>query len=356
MSSSPKNSPSIPTVPQKWSSVRSALHRLAQPSASIPVLDRRRAHLLAWLLLVMILLTLTGLILELIVNPPGSARRGEYFWLIVLLAVLFGIAYGLLRAGYYQLSAALTILVAVCGPWGSLVIDPTVLQGDFVPLTYIVITILLSSILMRPLFTSILAGLQLIALIFITEINSSAPINWPSLLAMIFFTSVLCILANIIGQRDLEQIDKQTHQLELVAVQKTQLLEDAQRRIKQMTVLHQVATTATQADSLDRLIGSATDIIGKNLFPDNCGVFLLDEKQSLLRPHPSYQSAFDRRLVLEDIPLGRGITGQVAQTGETIRIGRLDGIQNYVDIDQGTSSELCVPIKHKDKILVVCHE
>ena len=330
-----------------------ALRQLAQPPASVPVLDRRRAHLLGWLLLVMILLTLTGLILELIVNPPGSPRRGEYSRLILLLVVLFGIAFGLLRAGYYQYSAALTILCAVCGPWGSLAVDPTVLEGDFVPLTYVVIPILLSSILMHPLFTGVLAGFQLIALLWIASIDSSGFINWPSLLAMVFFTSVLSILANIISQRDLERIEQQTRQLELDAVRQSQLLEDAQMRIKQMTVLHQVATAATQLDSIDRLIGSTTEIIGENLFPDNCGVFLLDEEQGLLRPHPSYHSTFDRRLVLQDIPLGRGITGQVAQTGQTIRIGRTKGIQNYVDIDQGTASELCVPIKHKNKVLGV---
>jgi diguanylate cyclase (GGDEF)-like protein len=329
------------------------LRRLTQPPASIPALDRRRAHLLAWLLLVAFLLTLSSLILELFVNPPGAPRRGQYFWLILALLVLFGAAFGLLRAGYYQYAAALTILCAVCGPWGSLIIDPTVLQGDFVPLTYVLISIILSSILMHPLFTSILAGLQLFVLMRIASVTTAVPIDWPSLLAMIFITSVLSILVNIINQRDLQQIEQQTRQLELDAVRQTQLLEEAQKRIKQMTVLHQVATTATQVDSFDRLIGLTTDIIGKNLFPDNCGVLLLDEEQGLLRPHPSYQSALDRHLVLQDIPLGRGITGQVAQIGQTIRIGRMDGIQNYLDIDQGISSELCVPIKYKNKVLGV---
>jgi diguanylate cyclase (GGDEF)-like protein len=353
MSSSPKDTPSDPTIPTKLLNAVNVLRRLTQPPASVPALDRRRAHLLAWLLLVAILLTLSGLILELVVNPPGSPLRGEYFWLILLLAILFSLAFGLLRAGYYQYSAILTTLCAVCAPWGSLVLDPAVLDGDLVPLTFITISILLSSILLSPLFTGILAGLQLIVVLVIAGLNPAAPFNWPSLLALIFVTSVLSILVNIINQRDLERIEQQTRQLELDAVRQTQLLEEAQKRIKQMTVLHQVATTATQVDSLDRLIGLTTDIICKNLSPDNCGIFLLDEEQGLLRPHPSYQSALDRHLVLQDIPLGRGITGQVAQIGQTIRIGKTDGIQNYVDIDQGISSELCVPIRYKDKVLGV---
>lgn len=352
--------PPTPSIQLQWRSVANALRLLTQPPASLSVLDRRRAHLLAWLLLVMILLTVTGLILVLTVNPPGSPRRGDYVLLIMVLLSMFGLAYGLIRAGYYQLSALLTILCAVCGPWGSLAVDPLVAQGDFVPLTYVIISILLSSILLHPLFTILLAVLQLGALIVVARLSPAVPINWPSLLALISFTSILSILANLIGQRDLEQIERQTHQLELSAAQqlalvsmKTQLLEEAQRRIKQLTALHEVATFATQIDTMDRLIECTTEVVGKNLFPDNFGVLLLDEGNGILRPHPSYHFTYDHDLQLQDIPVGQGITGQVAQTGQPIRIGNIEMIQNYVDIDRSTVSELCVPVKIKDKTLGV---
>jgi diguanylate cyclase (GGDEF)-like protein len=324
------------------------------------VVDRRRSHLLAWLLLVMILLSVTGLILVLIVDPAGSPRRREYVLLILLLLGLFGFSYTLNRKGYVQLSAVFTILVTICGPWGSLLVDPSVVQGDFVPLMYVIISILLASILLHPLFTGILAGLQLTALILVAGINATAPINWASLLALILFTSVLSILANIISQRDLEKIDRQREQLArseaqqtALAKSKTELLEDAQKRIKQLTVLHQIATAATQVDSIDQLIDFTTEIIGKNLFPDNCGVLLLDEVNGILRPHPSYRSISKEPLALPDVPLGQGISGQVAQTGQSIRIGNITTAPNYIVLDPGVASELCVPVKFKDQILGV---
>ena len=359
MSFPSEDPPPTPSIQLQWRSVAKTLRLLTQPPASLSVLDRRRAHLLAWLLLVMILLTGTGLILVLTVNPPGSPRRGDYVLLILVLLSMFGLAYGLIRAGYYQLSALLTILCAVCGPWGSLAVDPMVAQGDFVPLTYVIISILLSSILLHPLFTILLSVFQLGALIVVARM-SPAPINWPSLLALISFTSILSIIANLIGQRDLEQIERQTHQLRLngaqqlaLASMKTQLLEEAQRRIKQLTALHEVATFTTQIDTIDRLIECTTEVIGKNLFPDNFGVLLLDEENGILRPHPSYHFTYDHGLQLHDIPVGQGITGQVAQTGQPIRIGNIEMIQNYVDIDRSTVSELCVPVKIKDKTLGV---
>jgi diguanylate cyclase (GGDEF)-like protein len=355
-----KNPRPNPPTRSRWGNAANIARLLTQPAESLSVLDRRRSHLLAWLLLIMILLSIVGLVLVLVVDPAGSARRGEYLLLILLLLVLFSFAYGLNRKGYYKLSATVTILCAICGPWGSLAVDPSVNQGDFVPLTYIIISILLASILLHPLFTSLLAGLQLGGLILVAGIHAAAPINWPSLLALILFTSVLSILANIISQRDLEKIDRQREQLSLneaqqtaLAVSKTELLEDAQKRIKQLTVLHEISTVATQVDSIDRLIDFTTRIIGKSLFPDNCGVLLLDEETGILHPHPSYRSITDPKVSPPDVLPGQGVTGQVAQTGQPIRIGSIKTLQNYIALDPGVESELCVPVKFKDKVLGV---
>src|SRR4030095_10696938 len=131
---------------------------------------------------------------------------------------------------------------------------------------------------------------------------------------------VLSILANLIGQRDLEQIDRQAQQLALseaeqtaLALLKTPLLEEAQGRLTQLSCSHEVATIATQVENVDRLIESTTEIIGRSLFPDNCGVLLLDEENGILHPHASYRFTYDRHYPLQDIRLGKGVTGQVAQ-------------------------------------------
>jgi diguanylate cyclase (GGDEF)-like protein len=134
---------------------------------------------------------------------------------------------------------------------------------------------------------------------------------------------------------------------------KLQLLEDAQNRVKQLTVLHEVALVSTQVDTIDKLIERVTAIIGKNLFPDNFGILLTNEEKGVLHPHPSYRFVSAKDLIPTDIPLGQGITGQVAQTGRPIRIGNIAGIQNYLNVDRETSSELCVPIKLKDRVLGV---
>ena len=201
-------------VQSRWRSLVSTGNWLTKPAVSLPEPVRRRSHLLAWLLLIILLLLLAAIFLVLGVNSPGSPRRTEYVGLILGLMVLIAFAYGLNRTGHYYTSAGVTVACAVFGPWGSMLLDPTILRGDFVPLTYVTLPILLSSILIRPSITIVLAVLQLAALALIPLfIPATASINWPSFLAFFFFTSVLSILASVIKKSDLAQIDRQTRLL-----------------------------------------------------------------------------------------------------------------------------------------------
>jgi len=134
---------------------------------------------------------------------------------------------------------------------------------------------------------------------------------------------------------------------------KMQLLEDARKQIKQLTILHKISLLSTEAKSEDQLIERVTDIIGESLFPDNFGMMLLDEKSGILHAHPSYRFFSDETLHMIDIPVGVGVTGQVAKIGHPIRVGNVYTVSNYVGVDKSTVSELCVPIKHQEHVLGV---
>lgn len=176
--------------------------------------EHRRAHLLAWILLNLILLSVIALFLVLLVDPPHSERRGVYVSLILLLTLLVTLAYHLNRVGHYSIAAGLTVASATLGPWGSLAFDANILRGDFIPLTYVALTILLSSMLLSPAVTVALAALQLgglwLAPVFIP---SAAQINWPSLVLMVFFATVLSVVISTIHQRDIQLIERQARRL-----------------------------------------------------------------------------------------------------------------------------------------------
>jgi diguanylate cyclase (GGDEF)-like protein len=201
---------------QLQSTLVSAIRWLTKPASTLNASDSRRSRLLAWLLLFIFLLTIITILLLVIFNPHHDPLRNEYVGFIIALVVFVILAYGLNHTGYYYISAGLTVACAVIGPWGSLMLDPSIRQGNFVPLTYVVIPISLSSILLPPAITIGLAVFQLAALGFMASFSPVAnSINWPSFLIFVFFISVLSILSNIISRLDLRLIDQQVQQLAL---------------------------------------------------------------------------------------------------------------------------------------------
>lgn len=138
-----------------------------------------------------------------------------------------------------------------------------------------------------------------------------------------------------------------------LVLSKSQLLEEARKQVRQLTALHDIALISIEVDNEDQLIHRVTDIIGQTLFPDNFGILLLDERGERLHAHPSYRFFSSEELHIMDVPIGEGISGKVATTGKVQRIGNVGRVKEYLDVDNRTVSELCVPIKFKDQILGV---
>lgn len=184
----------------------SGLQWLTKPDSTLPESLIHRSALLAWTLLVIILLALAAII----VIPPDIPQYSGYIVLILSLVFIFMVAFILNRRGHYRFAAVLTIAGGVMAPWGSLIIDPVVQQGDIIPLNYVVIPVLLSSILLPPVFTAMVAAIQLAALgLVVMLIPASVTVNWVSFFTFIIIISVIIILASMIRQRDLKQIDRQ---------------------------------------------------------------------------------------------------------------------------------------------------
>ncbi|HEY4717772.1 MAG TPA: GAF domain-containing protein [Anaerolineales bacterium] len=136
-----------------------------------------------------------------------------------------------------------------------------------------------------------------------------------------------------------------------VAIENARLFEAAHRQVQELSILNQVATASNESTSEDELIDRATQLIRDNLYPDNLGVLLVEKITNQLRVHPSYQ--VDKPLKALTIPMGKGITGQVAARGIPLRVGNTRQVKNYLDYDVDTQSELCVPMKIGERVIGV---
>ncbi len=128
--------------------------------------------------------------------------------------------------------------------------------------------------------------------------------------------------------------------------------DETQKQLKELTVLHATALAKSTSQNTDELIQQVTDIIGDMIYPNACGVLLLNEARDLLKPHFSYRgiSAEDLSFAL---PLTIGITGKVAATGRPICTGDVTLEPAYYKAVDGIRSELCVPISDGSKIIGV---
>jgi signal transduction histidine kinase/ActR/RegA family two-component response regulator len=124
------------------------------------------------------------------------------------------------------------------------------------------------------------------------------------------------------------------------------------RQLEELSALHRVAEAGIQAGSVDKLIGKITQTIGDTFFPDHFGVILLDEKENLLRPHPSYRGVTTADMP-ESFPLTQGIAGRAVSSGQPQRIGDIRLDPDYFQATSDTLSELCVPILLGDRVIGV---
>ncbi|MHB8135390.1 MAG: GGDEF domain-containing protein [Anaerolineaceae bacterium] len=199
---------------------------LVQSAPGLTEPEKRRSRVLFWLQITLILLIGMVLVLDLLFNTGDNPR--DHLYNILMASLMVGLlkAFDLNRKGRYRASTNLTVFLAFIGPWGSLLGDPTVMGGDFVPLTYLVLPVILASILLSVRVTLILAAFQFGLLLclpyFIPALGS---INWVSFMSFIFFVSVLGAVSNFINRQDLKQIDESTH-----------LLQESEARLRELSV------------------------------------------------------------------------------------------------------------------------
>ena len=122
-----------------------------------------------------------------------------------------------------------------------------------------------------------------------------------------------------------------------------------QRKITELTTLHDVSTVVLRTTDEDELIEKVTSIIGEILYPDHFGILLVDADHDQLSIHGSYRhlpKKFYDLIILR----GEGITGQVLQQGIALRYDNVEEAEFFIHTTPGIRSALAVPLKIDDRI------
>jgi PAS domain S-box-containing protein/putative nucleotidyltransferase with HDIG domain len=125
-----------------------------------------------------------------------------------------------------------------------------------------------------------------------------------------------------------------------------------QRQLEELTILGAVSMAGAQALTVDDLVQRVTRIVTDTMHFDTFGLLFLDEAGGYLRAHDTYFGISDD-VAAGTVPLGMGITGQVAATGAPCRVPDVLLDKRYVPGAPGMRSELCVPVRAGKRMIGV---
>jgi sigma-B regulation protein RsbU (phosphoserine phosphatase) len=145
--------------------------------------------------------------------------------------------------------------------------------------------------------------------------------------------------------------------VELIASRVTQAIDNARlyrRVVRQNRTLRTLATIAQEFSSildLDLLLRKISEQVRKVINYDAFSILLLEPAESMLKHYISVR--YDRRVQLDNIPLGRGIVGAAAESREPVLAPDTSKDPRYIAIDEGVRSEVAIPLIVKNRVIGV---
>lgn len=137
-----------------------------------------------------------------------------------------------------------------------------------------------------------------------------------------------------------------------LAIERIRLFEETRRRLEEVRFLQEVALAATSTLDFDEVLRRSVEALQRWLQFEVFGFLVVDERAGLLRLHPAFVGV-PEELHGFTIPIGEGITGWVAQTGEPYISADVRTNGHYYDAIPGIRSEMCVPVKSGDRVIAV---
>ncbi|MBT4311371.1 MAG: sensor domain-containing diguanylate cyclase [Anaerolineae bacterium] len=112
----------------------------------------------------------------------------------------------------------------------------------------------------------------------------------------------------------------------------------------ELDILHTLAQVITKTTDEDQLIEQVTKLFGDNQFSDNFGILLVDEKDGVLRVHPSctFNGNLSEKVVFTSFE--GSVIWHVAKTGNSERVPDVTAIPNCIIFDLETRSKLVLPL------------
>jgi len=153
----------------------------------------------------------------------------------------------------------------------------------------------------------------------------------------------------VFEQRDLEVMQTAAGQVS-VAVENARLFAEEQRRSRQLAFLNNISKTAISSEDSEQMLAAIVGHIQKNFSFDHFGIGLLD--YSTKEIEIKAEAGITADALGKRIPLGVGILGKVARSGEAALV-QTTSEAPLLGVLPGARSVLCIPIAYGENFLGV---
>ena len=135
------------------------------------------------------------------------------------------------------------------------------------------------------------------------------------------------------------------------SIDNASLYRRADRQNRTLRTLARLSQEFSSILDLDELLGKIAESVRELINYDAFSVLLIDAEKKVLRHRFSVR--YDQRVKLDNVPLGKGITGAAAEGREAIRVVNTLNDPRYIESHPDVHSELAVPLIVQDRVVGV---
>ncbi len=135
------------------------------------------------------------------------------------------------------------------------------------------------------------------------------------------------------------------------AIDNAQLYRRAERQYRTIRTLSRVSNEFASILDIDELLSKVASSVRGLINYDAFSILLVDAEQQALRHRFSIR--YDQRVNLDNIPVGKGITGAAATSREAVRVHDTTTDPRYIASHPGIRSEIAVPLILRDRVIGV---
>ena len=135
------------------------------------------------------------------------------------------------------------------------------------------------------------------------------------------------------------------------AIDNAQLYRRADRQYRTLRTLSRISHEFSSILDIDELLSKIASSVRGLINYDAFSILLVDAEQQVLRHR--FSMRYDQRVNIDNIPLGKGITGAAVTSGEIVRVHDTGADPRYISSHPGIHSEIAVPLTLQQNIIGV---